>query len=67
MLALAARRADIVGINPSLHSGAIDEHAGPTATAEATDSKLAVVRDAAGDRFDASGAPDPGAPGRDNR
>ena len=51
MLALAARRADIVGINPSLHSGAIDEHAGPTATAEATDSKLAVVRDAAGDRF----------------
>lgn len=53
MLALAARRADIVGINPSLHSGAIDEHAGPTATAEATDSKLAVVRDAAAERFDA--------------
>ena len=53
MLALAARRADIVGINPSLHSGAIDEHAGPTATAGATDAKLAVVRDAAGDRFGA--------------
>ena len=53
MLALAARRADIVGINPSLHSGAIDEHAGPTATAGATDSKLAVMRDAAGDRFGA--------------
>jgi len=53
MLALAARRADIVGINPSLHSGAIDEQAGPTATADATDSKLAVVRDAAGERFDA--------------
>ena len=51
MLALAARRADIVGVNPSLHSGAIDEHAGPTATAEATDHKLAVVRDAAGERF----------------
>ncbi|MCE2512479.1 MAG: TIGR03621 family F420-dependent LLM class oxidoreductase [Acidimicrobiia bacterium] len=51
MLALAARRADIVGINPSLHSGAIDEHAGPTATAGATDAKLAVVRDAAGDRL----------------
>ncbi len=51
MLALAGRRADIVGINPSLHSGAIDEHAGPTATAEATDSKLAVVREAAGERF----------------
>ena len=53
MLALAGRRADIVGINPSLHSGAIDEHAGPTATAAATDAKLAVVREAAGDRFDA--------------
>ena len=52
MLALAARRADIVGVNPSLHSGAIDEHAGPTATAEATDHKLAVMREAAGDRFD---------------
>ena len=52
MLALAARRADIVGVNPSLHSGAIDEHAGPTATAEATDNKLAVVRDAAGERCD---------------
>lgn len=52
MLALAARRADIIGINPSLHSGAIDEHAGPTATAEATDSKLSVLRGAAGDRFD---------------
>ena len=51
MLALAARRADIVGINPSLHAGAIDENAGPTATADATDEKLAVVRDAAGDRF----------------
>ena len=51
MLALAGRRADIVGINPSLHSGAIDEHAGPTATAEATDAKLAVVREAAGNRF----------------
>lgn len=52
MLALAARRADIIGINPSLHSGAIDAHAGPTATAEATDSKLSVLREAAGDRFD---------------
>ena len=51
MLALAGRRADIVGINPSLHSGAIDEHAGPTATAEATDRKLEVVREAAGERF----------------
>ena len=51
MLALAGRRADIVGINPNLRSGAIDAEAGPTATAAATDDKLAVVRDAAGARF----------------
>lgn len=53
MLALAARRADIVGINPSLHTGVIDSRAGATATAESTDTKLATVRDAAGERFDA--------------
>ncbi len=53
ILALAARRADIVGINPSLRAGVIDERAGRSATAEATDEKLAVVREAAGGRFDA--------------
>lgn len=52
ILSLAARTADIVGINPSLHAGRIDENAGPTATADATDEKIGWVREAAGDRFD---------------
>ncbi len=52
VLALAGRHADIVGLNPSLTAGVIDAHAGPSATAEATDEKLRIVRDAAGDRFD---------------
>ncbi len=52
ILALAARRADIVGINPGLAAGVIDARAGSTATPRATDAKLAVVRDAAGERFD---------------
>ncbi len=52
ILSLAAREADVVAINIDLRSGAIDESAGPTATATATDQKLDWVRDAAGDRFD---------------
>lgn len=52
VLALAGRRADIIGLNPALAAGVIDEHAGPSATAEATEEKLRVIRDAAGDRFD---------------
>lgn len=52
MLSIAAREADIVGINPSLHAGEIGAEAAADATAEATDRKLAWVRDAAGDRFD---------------
>lgn len=52
ILALAARTADIVGVNPGLAAGVIDAKAGPTATADATDAKLAVLRDAAGDRFE---------------
>ena len=51
MLSLAARRADIVALNIKLDHGVIDETAGPTATAEATDEKLRWIRDAAGDRF----------------
>jgi probable F420-dependent oxidoreductase len=53
ILGLAARTADIVAINPGLGAGVIDAEAGPTATADATDEKIAVVREAAGDRFDA--------------
>lgn len=52
MLDIAARQADIVGINPSLHAGEVGPDAAADATAAATDRKLAWVRDAAGDRFD---------------
>jgi len=52
MLTIAARHADIVGINPSLHAGEVGPDAASDATAEATDRKLAWVREAAGDRFD---------------
>lgn len=51
ILTLAAREADIVGINVDLRAGVIDERAGPDATLEATDRKLAWIRDAAGGRF----------------
>lgn len=51
ILSLAAREADIIGINPSLHAGRIDEEAGPTGTADATDEKIEWIRAAAGDRF----------------
>lgn len=52
MLTLAAQRADIVAVNVNLRSGVIDESVATDATAEATDRKVALVRDVAGDRFD---------------
>ena len=53
MLSLAAREADIVGINANLHSGVADDPAtAPSMNLDATDQKLAWVREAAGDRFD---------------
>ena len=52
VLALAGRHADIVGLNPTLSAGVIDAAAGPSATAAATEDKIAVVRAAAGDRFE---------------
>jgi probable F420-dependent oxidoreductase len=52
VLGIAAREADIVGVNPNLAAGAV----GPEMAAEVTpakfDQKLAWVREAAGDRFD---------------
>lgn len=51
ILTLAATHADIVGINPSLTAGVIDERAGATATPNATDQKLEWIRSAAGDRL----------------
>jgi len=53
ILELAAREADIIGLNIDLRSGRIDASAGPNATGEATDEKLAWIRAAAGDRIDA--------------
>lgn len=51
MLRLAAREADIIGLNVSMASGSIGESSGPSATAEATEQKVAWIREAAGDRF----------------
>ena len=53
MLELAAREADIVGLNPKMASGAIDASIGPDATAAATEQKLSWVRRAAGPRYEA--------------
>ena len=52
MLTIAARQADIVGINPTMPNGAADADAARTGTAAQTDEKLGWVRDAAGDRYD---------------
>lgn len=52
VLRIAGREADIVGVNPSLSAGVIDQSTFATATAESTDEKLAIVREAAGERLD---------------
>jgi probable F420-dependent oxidoreductase len=52
ILGLAAREADIVGINPKIVGRAINPASMATAAATAMDEKLAAVRTAAGDRFD---------------
>jgi probable F420-dependent oxidoreductase len=51
VLTVAAREADIVGINPSIPSGRVDSSAAQSASATATDDKVRWVRDAAGDRY----------------
>jgi len=51
VLGIAAREADIVGINPSMHAGVINADAFNHMTAEAVDEKIAIVRAAAGDRM----------------
>jgi probable F420-dependent oxidoreductase len=51
VLRLAARQADIVGINPAVRSGRVDGAAARDGAAEVTDRKLAWVREAAGDRY----------------
>jgi probable F420-dependent oxidoreductase len=51
LLSLAARRADVVGVSPSIRSGRIDAAAARDGAADVTDRKLGWVRDAAGSRY----------------
>src|SRR3546814_13403313 len=51
VLSIAAREADIVGINPSIHSGQVDAASAQDGAAARTDEKLRWVREAAGDRY----------------
>jgi probable F420-dependent oxidoreductase len=53
VLELAARRADIVGVNPNLGSGAVDSSTARSAVATLYDERIAWIRNAAGERFDA--------------
>jgi probable F420-dependent oxidoreductase len=52
MLALAGRHADVVSINVRLDAGRLGPDRGATATHQATEGKVTVVREAAGGRFD---------------
>jgi probable F420-dependent oxidoreductase len=51
MLKLAGTHADIVGVNPNLKSGAIDEATVADATAERYAEKISWVKEGAGERF----------------
>ncbi|HEY5109479.1 MAG TPA: TIGR03621 family F420-dependent LLM class oxidoreductase [Acidimicrobiales bacterium] len=52
VLGIAAREADIVGVNPSLAAGYVGPEVLATTTAEYYDERIAWVREAAGARFD---------------
>ena len=54
VLRIAAREADIVGVNPTLTAGVIDQSTFATATADSVDEKIAIVHAAASeaDRLD---------------
>ena len=52
VLGIAAREADIVGVNPSLAAGYVGPEVLETTTAEYYDQRIAWIREAAGDRFD---------------
>ncbi len=52
VLRLAAREADIVGVNPAVKAGRVTVEASRDGAAEATDKKLGWVKEAAGDRYD---------------
>jgi probable F420-dependent oxidoreductase len=53
VLTIAAREADIIGVNASMHAGVVGPEAIATMTAEAVDEKVAIICDAAGSRLDA--------------
>ncbi len=52
MLRIAAREADIIGVNPNLAPGEVNMEVGQDGTADRFDEKLRWVKEAAGDRFD---------------
>jgi probable F420-dependent oxidoreductase len=52
VLRLAAREADIVGINPAIRAGRVNRAATLSGVAAATDEKVAWVRAEAGDRYE---------------
>ncbi len=51
VLSIAAREADIVGVNASLHAGVVGAEAIATMTEESTIEKVRIVAEAAGDRI----------------
>lgn len=51
VLGIAAREADIVGINATMSAGVVGRDAFDTMTADAVEDKVNIVRDAAGDRW----------------
>lgn len=51
VLSIAAREADIVGVNATMSAGVVGPEAIATMTADAVDDKVAIVRAAAGDRW----------------
>jgi homoaconitase/3-isopropylmalate dehydratase large subunit len=51
VLSIAAREADIIGINGTMTAGVVGPDAISTMTAEAVDTKVDIVRAAAGDRI----------------
>ena len=52
VLGIAAREADIVGINPNMKAGEVGPDAAADAVAASVDKKIAWVKEAAGARFD---------------
>ena len=52
VLSIAAREADIIGVNPNLRSGYVGPEVAASATGPIYRERLQWIRDAAGDRFD---------------